>query len=565
MDFLNQFNLQYYLSTFGSILSRRRWFFFIPFFLVLCGATAVSFMLPKIYESSITILIERDQVINPLTKGLGVASEMEERLRTLRQGILSRLLIEKVVKKLNLDADAQTPREFEDLIKGIRNNLTVTIKGKDLFSVSYQGTDPVKVKEMVNTLTGMYIEENLSVKRSEAYAAFDFINDQLQLYKRKLEESEKTLREFKEANLKDLNYKVPVVQQEAEPADVQGGGSSVGVVVGQGSQNTNMAKLEQYQNSLTDLEIALKEAYLKMALLKNQLAGEKPMIVTSTTQTVANPLAVRLGQLQDQLSNLLTRYTDQHPDVIRLKYEIEDVKKQLATSRPVVKTNAESSETATPNPIYENLRQQINNVQIEINSLEKRRDQFQKKVEEYSLKVKTIPKLEQELIRLTRDYNVNENIYQMLLRRLEEARISRELEVKEKGATFKVIDPAVLPLTPVKPHKWVIILMGLLGGLGLGLGTVVLVEYSYRPFHDHKEVEAYLDVPILATIPKILTEEDIRRKKRSNRLMVSLCGLYLLTLGGVLIWQVLQTNPSYFQTLVEKFQSLPPLAKEAPK
>lgn len=138
-----------------------------------------SFVLPKVYWSSTTIFLERDQVINPLTKGLRVASKMEERLRTLRQGILSRPLIEKVIKKLDLDLNVRTPVEFEDLIKEIQKNLTVTVKGNDLFSVSYEGHDPAQVRDLISTLTSLYIEENLNAKRSEAYLAFDFINEQL--------------------------------------------------------------------------------------------------------------------------------------------------------------------------------------------------------------------------------------------------------------------------------------------------------------------------------------------------------------------------------------------------
>ncbi|HWP47817.1 MAG TPA: GNVR domain-containing protein [Candidatus Limnocylindrales bacterium] len=547
MEKFLQFNLQYY----RQVLSRRTWFFFLPFFFVLCGATVASFILPEVYRSSTTILIERDQVINPLTKGLGVASEMEERLRTLRQGILSRPLIEKVIKKLGLDLSVQNPVEFEDLIKEIQKNLTVTVKGNDLFSVSYEGQNPVQVRDLVSTLTGLYIEENLNAKRSEAYAAFDFINEQLQIYKKKLEDSEKTLREFKEANLKDLRYKIPTVLKDGGTGEVQAG-SPVGELLGAGAQNSHMAKLEQYQNALTEVEIALKEANLKMSLLKNQLEKEPP--TTNNKTILANPVETKLKELESQLAGLRTQYTDQHPDVIQTKNEIEMLKKQLASSKPIVIKNPEGSSMV--NPVYENLRKELTAVEIQIKSLEKRRDQLQSKIEEAELKVKSIPKLEQEFIRLTRDYNVNENIYQMLLRRLEEARISRELEVKDKGTTFTVIEPPVLPLRPVKPNKLWILLMGFLGGIGVGLGTVFLVEYKYQPFDDQKEIELYLGMPVLVEIPNIRTEEDIKRRKRSTRLIASLCGLYLLITGGILTWQALKENPSYFQVLVNKFQDI---------
>jgi len=563
MDTLKQSSFQYYLVYGLSIFSRRRWLFFIPFFIGLCGATGISFLLPEVYVSSITVLIEGEQVINPLTKGLGVSSKMDERLRTLRQGILSRPLIEKVAKKLDLDTKAGTPEKFEDLVRRIQNKLTITIKGKDLFTVSYEDKDPVRVKDVVNTLTDMYIEENLSVKRSETYAAYDFINDQLQLYKKKLEESEKALREFKEANLKDLNYSQVVrVQGGSESADTQAG-TSVGGLLEAKSQNANVAKLEQYQSSLADVELALKEAYDKMATIKKQLEVEEPMLVTAMPGAAEEALDPRLGELQGQLAKLLTQYTEQHPDVIRLRSQIEELKKTWKPLPPGTKT--EVLEKAASNPIYQNLRQELEKLQTETSSLEKRRSDLQKQVEVYTLKVKSIPRLEQEYTRLTRDYKVNEDIYQKLLSRLEEARISRDLEVKEKGSTFKVIEPAVLPLFPAKPNRLLIILIGLVGGLGAGLGAIVLMELHYRPFNDQREAEAYLRVPMLGAIPFITTEEDIKRRRRSNWLMASLCALYLFTTAGTMAWQTLKANPVYFQALIQKVQNLPVIARETLK
>lgn len=563
MNSLGQFNVQYYLQYGFAILSRRRWLVFLSFFLVLSGATAVSYTLPDIYKSSITILIETGQVINPLTKGLGVSSEMEERLRTVPQGITNRSLIEKVIKKINLDINVKTPEEFEGLIQAVRRNLIVTRPAKSLFTITYHGKDPVKVKEVVSTVVDMYIEENLSVKRSEANEAFDFINEQLQLYKKKLEESEKTLREFKEANLKDLQYTRGgfIVQQEGEVTQI--GGPVVGGLLGGSSQNANLARLEAYQASLANVNQKLKDAYEKLAQLKTQLEIEEPMIVTFSAESIlVDPTTTTLGKLEDQLATLLTRYTEQHPDVIRLKNQIEDLKKRLVSSESSTKAHTEVPQAAQLNPVYQHLTQEITNTEGEIASLERQRSDLQKKIEEYGVKVKAIPFLEQEHIRLTRDYDVNAEIYQTLLQRLETARVTRELEVKEKGSTFKIVEPAKLPLKPEAPNRLLIILMGLIGGLGTGVGLAGLVEFSKQPFNSQKEVETYLGMPVLITIPKIFTDEDRKRRKRSNQLMIALCGLYLLVTGGVAIWHTLQTNPAYFQSFIEKFQNLAVVARE---
>jgi uncharacterized protein involved in exopolysaccharide biosynthesis len=424
--------------------------------------------------------------------------------------------------------------------------------------VSYKGKDPVRVKEIVENLTNLFIEENLTAKRSEAYEAYDFLNDQLQTYKKKLEESEKALREFKEANLKDLQYKISSIQPDGLPKEGQPGGPMVGGVLGAGAQNANMIKLEQAQGELADLETSIRAANLKLELLRKQLAVEEPVVITAS-ETTTNPIGIKLNELEGQLTALLRRYTEQHPDVIRLKREIENIKKQLNVESG---GNTGGWGTGQVNPVYQHLTEEIGNVEFEVQALEKRRGELQKKVNEYAIKVKTIPTVEQEYIRLTRDNRVNDELYQMLLRRLEEARISRELEVKEKRGTFKIIEPAIVPLQPSTPGKSIVILIGLLGGIGFGLGVVGLMEIIYRPFIDQNEVEAYLGVPSLGVIPKIFIEEDTKRRKRSNRLMVALCGLYVLLTGAAVVTQNLYQNPAYVQGLMQKYQNLPGFMKE---
>ncbi len=570
MDTLEQFNLHYYLQYGLSILSRRRWLFFWSFLSVLCLATVASFFIPKVYKTSTTILIERDSVINPLTRGLATTSEMQERLRTIRQGILSRPLIEKVIRKLDLDKEVRTPEELDALIRKIQNQLDINIRGSDLFIVTYTGSDPVMVKQLIDTLTALYIEENISAKRSDTYQAFDFINEQLQIYKKKLEESEKTLREFKEANLKDLQYRTSVtsVTQSAEGGskEVQvSSGPIVGGLLGGGAQNANLAKLEQYQNSLNEVEMSLKPLYSKLESLKKQLATEDPVIIipsTSASPALSDPAQIRLKELENELATLLTKYKDQHPDVIRVRSEIEEVKKQVRNTRPD-KSPTINWNAAQFNPVYQNLSQEISKTELEISTLERRRDDLKKKIEEYNVKVKTIPTIEQEYIRLTRDYKVNEDIYQMLLRRLEEARISKELEVKEKGTTFKIIEPAIVPLKPSSPSQLLVIFMGLVGGLGAGLGAIVLAEVTYRPFNDQKEAESYLGVPVLATIPRILIDEDIRWRKRSYQIMAMLCSLYILLTGTAIAWQTFYKNSSYREAIQRNYQNLPGFIQDA--
>jgi len=187
-----------------DIISRRRYIFLGVFVLVTIIIIGYSYTLKKRYESSAIILVEKEKVINPLMRGLAVSQSGAERLRTIRQLIISRSRLLEVVKKLDLDLKLKTPLELENFIKAMRKAIDIKLIGHNLYNISYEGDDPQKVKNVVNTICNIFIEENLRATRGAAHEAFDFIQTQLDTYKQKLNESENTLRIFKEKNLEQL-------------------------------------------------------------------------------------------------------------------------------------------------------------------------------------------------------------------------------------------------------------------------------------------------------------------------------------------------------------------------
>ncbi|MEW6380109.1 MAG: XrtA system polysaccharide chain length determinant [bacterium] len=500
-----------------NIISCRKYLFFSIFASITIMSIIYSYTVKKKYVSSETILVEKEKIINPLMEGLAVTQSPEERLNTIKQLLLSRSRLLQVIKKLDLDLPVKTQLELEKLIEEMRKAIKITVTGKNLYLISYEGDTPEVAKNVTSTICDLFIEENLGETRGAAHEAFAFIENQLSIYKRKLEDSETALRLFKEENLGQL------------PDE----------------ENINMSKLAEYQDLLSRAESELKEAQLQKDLLTKQLSGESPLILTSSSSS-NNSLESQLVQLNAQLSTLLTRYTEEYPDIITLKEQIEKIKQKISEAaeskdKSLYSETKEEITTESVNPIYQKLREDLGRVNIQINLLNSRIAECKEKIELYSAKVKSIPAQEQELIRLNRGYDVNASIYKTLLSKLEEARISRELEVREKSDNFQVIDAAQLPLVPSKPNRPKFILVGGLLGLLAACSVIYLLQYMDSSIIDQQDAREYFKYPILAGIPFLPSDEDRKKERRNNFLFFSLVGVFSISILTIVIKELIGT------------------------
>lgn len=498
------FDIKYYLS----IILRRKYIALSVGLAALSICTWGSFLLPKIYEASSTVFVEKRSMINPLIQGVGISSNMEERLRTIRDSITTRNIIERVIKKLGMDAKAKNSAQYEGLIDDVRKNLDIKVKATntetDLFTISYTGGDPNTVMNLVNTLVSEYLEENLGYRRTDAYGAYEFIQSQLLEYKKKLDESDRAIREFRERN----PHMVPQ------------------------SETTLLGRLEGFETARIEAEIKLKELLMKRNNLQKQLSGEKELTVAFVTRE-GSPQA-RLNYLNNQLMLLMTKYTDNYPEVIKVKSELEELKRQLAHAKDSHVDNV-GSETSAINPIYQQLKEDFTKTDAEIESLRARSAELSRQQQGAQGILGRMPKEQEEWSKLQRDRNVYQKIYDDLLQKLENARVSKDLELTDKTTTFKVVDPAVFPSYPVKPDRVKMILLGIFFGIASGIGTAIGLEYLDHSFKDEDSIESKLKLPVLITIPRMVTEADELSAKRLDRRVFLASGAYLFIIGIVLI------------------------------
>ena len=334
--------------------------------------------------------------------------------------------------------------------------------------------------------------------------AFEFIRKQVEEYKGKLEESDKALREFREKNPN-------MVPQ---------------------SENAILARIENSQTSRMEAEIRLKELLRKKENLQKQLSGEKELTVAFVTNE-GSPQG-RLGYLNNQLVILTSKYTENYPEVIKVRSEIEELKRQINQPK-TSQLQGGASETTAMNPIYRQLREDLAKVDAESESLRGRVSELSRQQHEGQSILGHMPREMEEWTKLQRDRNVYQKIYDELLQKLEQARVSTNLQVDSKAGSFKVIEPAMLPRLPVQPNRVKMILLGIVLGLASGVGAVYGLENLNHSFKDEASIESGLKISVLATIPTLITEEEKLVSEKRDKYVFTAAGAYFALICLVLV------------------------------
>lgn len=494
------------LSKIGRHAWRRAWWLVA----IQLGATVAGFAalkyLPKTYESTTTIRVEKSQLINPLTRGLAVSSEMEDRLRGIREEILSRDYFEKIVTRLALVSPGADPLAREALVQKMMKNTAITSRPResDTFQVTYAGRDPKEVRDVTNLLAGIFIEDSLSNKASEAGAAVEFLEGQLEIYRQKLEEAEAALRQFEEKNVDQL------------PSN----------------RAAQLTRVEQLRATLIEVQNNLRQAKIQRDLLRQQAAppGSEPAGAETTTATlmVVNPLQAQLRDKEAELRRLLIDYSETYPDVVALRSEIASLQEELRKT-PTVPA-AQAMPMRQPSVQDALSLGQLQQAEMQVGALTTREQQLAQELARYEKKVQGIPEVEQELARLRRDYDVNNDIYNNFLRRLEEAKVTQELEASKKGEIFRILQAASLPLTPVRPTRTQATLAGVGGGLALCALLVFVLAQVDTSIQSGEEAQKLLGLKVLAGIPWY---EPPKMQTRKIWKVASLVLVGLLYAGGV--------------------------------
>ncbi len=491
------------IKRYLNLIDRKKGLFMITAMAVMTLALLYSYLKPKVYEAHSTILIEKN-VITDLVKGIAVTPSMQERIKVLSYAIKNRNLLLKVIDEVNFQVDKNDPVELEKLLEHLQEKTKVRVRKGNMITVSYTNKDPKLARDYVNTLVNQYIEENLSAKREEAYGANRFLKEQIQFFKNKIDEAEKRIIEFRR---------------------------SKGIIIALDERSV-VSDIERLRKEIETLQIKKAELNAQKSLIEEQLKGERPYTVAIFERTsTGNVYAQRLSILQQRLNELLLKYTENYPEVIQLKAEIESLKEKMAViSKETSEEDPEettSSEMSAINPIYLQLKERLSKINTEIAALEAKEKHYKRQLSLKKAYLKDIPAERKKLADLERERDTFKEIYEKLLFRLGQSEVSKQMEVQDKAETFKIVEPAILPVEPVSPNRKLIIFFGIFAGLGAGFGLLLLIDYLDTSVKTVETLKA-LGLQVLAIIPTI--EDPIKRMhlRRRNILLYTTFTLYML-------------------------------------
>jgi polysaccharide chain length determinant protein (PEP-CTERM system associated) len=473
------------IGDYFDILKRRKWSLVLPAILVILLAGAVAFSLPSIYKSSATILIEAQDIPADFVMTT-VTGYAEQRIQSTQQRIMSSTRLMEIVNRFNLYREYLDRWTTEEVVEKMREDINLDLISADTidrrtgrptaatiaFTLSYEGKQASTVQRVTDTLVSLFLSENLQVRQRQTTETTAFLEEEAQRVKSQLDELEKKISAFKEIHINSLPEMIQV----------------------------NIRSLDNYQSSVERIDEQIRMFKEREGYLETQLVS-----IPETENTEK----LRLRQLELELVDLKTRFTEDYPDVKKMKREIAELKRRMEEKLTLPDDQKETPDNAA----YITLASQLSSTRSEIKSLIQQKADLMAKADEYRRRIENTPKIEQEYNNLILDRKNTQAKYEDLLRKTMEANVAMGLEKEQKGERFTLIDPARLPEKPYKPNRLAIILIGVVLGVGAGVGFAALREFSDQAIHNPEGLAKISSLPILVSIPNIMSPWDRKNRR----------------------------------------------------
>jgi polysaccharide biosynthesis transport protein len=475
-------------QDFLDILKRRRWSIIVPAGAVFIIAAIVAFCWPPTYRSTATILIEEQEVPREYVN-TAVTTFADQRLQSINQRIMGTTRLLEIITKFKLYDDLKSKWTTEEIIDRMRKDIKFNTVSADVidprsgqprpatiaFTVSYNGKNPVVVQQVASELTSLYLEENLKDREKQSQGTSKFLEDEMKSVQVQLADFDSRIKTYKQGHINSL----PELTQ------------------------LNLQSLETVEREIVSLNYQLRT-------LKERESNIQTELSTMSTDA-GNQDKTRLSELRVRLGEMKTRLTEEHPDVIKTRGEIAELMKQLRA------TGRDTADNKPDNPAYITLSSQLSGIQSEIESAKRQIETLSRKREDYKKRIAASPGVEEGYKNILDQRNNLQLKYDDLSKKFMEAKVSNGMEKEQKGERFTLIDAARLPEKPVSPNIPAILLIGLVLGLGSGVGVAALNEQGDQTARTPEMLARVTSFPVLASIPEIVTWEDIARQKKKRR------------------------------------------------
>jgi polysaccharide chain length determinant protein (PEP-CTERM system associated) len=489
-----------------TVLRHRRTLAVLPLALVLAAAISLAMFLPNLWSAKAVIRVDRQRIAESLVKS-AVAGDLERQLLSLSQEIMSRTRLHQIITDHRLYPNLE--HRPNAAVERMRRDITLDVIGGEersrarddlrlvAFSIAYRALDPAVAVTVANRLAELYVEENMHAREAQAARSSEFLDMQMAEVRQQLQEQERRVAEYKERHLGELPEQ----------------------------RDTNLRTLERLQQQLQFAQENQRRANERRQLLArtlseiDQTSSRPPPAPAEPDISLDRAGAGRLILLRRELEDTLRTRGEQHPQVASLQAQIAALETRKAPEAPAAlprqqPTTSEGNprRPAPDNPYVVSLMQQLSQANVETKALGEDIAALHGQIATVQRRLENTPRRERELAQLTQDHDALRELFRSLATKRSEAGMTADLEQRQKGETFRIIETAAPPEAPIGPNRLRLILFGLAVGLALSAVAVIAAEQLDSSYRSADEVRSTLAVPVLSSIPRIVTDADRNRQ-----------------------------------------------------
>lgn len=492
------------IDDYIDIVRRRKMLFIFSVPVLLLMTVVITMILPPIFRADGIILIQEREISEDLVQST-VQSLAEEQIQTTRQSIMTSSRIGELINKHHLYPDLRDKASPSQLAENFRNSMDVQMIEAEVpgqwgqvsrenvaFIVSFMDKDPVAAHKVAADLTALFLQENVKARTKKANETAQFLKEEADRMQARVQETENEIADFK------IKY------GDSLPELLQ-------------YNLTTVERLEEQIVLVQDEAVTLTDQIHDLNL---ELSNVSPFVqYSSDTSGRAITPRQRLMELKDEYSRLIVTYADSHPDIVRLQEEIRIAENEVKKTK-----NGNVSQEDAVNPLYRQLKSRIDSAEKELGRLAERREKLEADLVDYNERVVRTHKIKRNYDEMTRDYNNKLEKYQELRGKQLDANVAQNLEAENKAGSFKLIEPPVVPESPVKPNRVKLLLMGFILSIGAGVGLMVAAEFLDNGVRGAARVSQILGQPPLAVVPHIYNEADNNLRWRNRKLLLYIAG-----------------------------------------
>lgn len=529
----------------------------------------VALLLPPVYRSTATILIEEQEIPAELVRST-ITSYADQRVQVISQQVMTRANMMQIIEKYNLYPRQRQRETTEEVLERMRKDVKFNLVSADVidkrsgqktmaaiaFTLSFDNETAAGAQKVTSELTSLYLNENLKSRQQKSSETSTFLAEEASKLSEHISEIEQKLADFKEKNVGRLPELASLNMQMRDRTDseVMEVDRQLNVLEerkfyleGQLAQmKPNSPMISASGERILDSDERLKALQAQYASLSGIYSANHPDVVKMRREMEAlkketggdgdmQEQAKQLTRMRSDLATMREKYSDDHPDVVKSKKAISS----LEESHKKTAASSDAPKFKKPeNPAYISMQSQLESANSELKTIRAKRGDLKAKMASYESRLEQAPQVEREYLDLNRDHENSIRRYQEVKAKLMEAEVAQQMEKDSKGERFTLIDPAQLPEKPHSPNRPAILLLGMILSLGGGVAYAGVLESMDSSIKSSKMLAGLLDAPLLSVIPYMENSEDRRKKTRlkTSLILGVIAGITLVALLIHFLW-----------------------------